>query len=167
MEADHPSEAMSYKDTLRLYYEEEIMGEAYFGALASHSSDKLAQEKLHLLAQVEQHAAGAVEPLLRKYALTTRTKSELFELGRRDAEAHTSWDWAQFITHITQHYPNYLEQFANLESMAPERDLPVLRFLTEHETVTIEFAKAEQAGDSNAVAPLTRYLAATPPLIGA
>jgi len=67
---------MTYTDTLLLYYEEEIMGEAYFNALAPNFSDPLVARKLLLLASVEQHAALAVAPLISKYGLTARPAIE-------------------------------------------------------------------------------------------
>jgi len=63
-------------------------------------------------------------------------------------------------------YPAYMDDFARLESIAPPADLPVLKFLTEHETVTIEFANAEQAGRADSTKSLERYLASTPPQVG-
>ena len=43
----------AYRKTLLDYFEEEIMGEAYFDALAEHFDGTGERDKLHLLARVE------------------------------------------------------------------------------------------------------------------
>ncbi len=53
-----------YLKTLLLYYEEEIMGEAYFYALAGQFDGTAEREKLALLAAVERRAADVVRPLV-------------------------------------------------------------------------------------------------------
>ena len=62
-----------YLKTLLSYYEDEIMGEAYFYGLVDHFEEK---EKLTLLARVERRAAESVVPLLNKYDLVPRDESE-------------------------------------------------------------------------------------------
>ena len=59
--------SQKYLDTLQLYYEEEVEGEAYFDEAAKAFDDPLVREKLILLAECERHAAEAVEPLVHKY----------------------------------------------------------------------------------------------------
>ena len=44
-------------------------------------------------------------------------------------------------------YPAYVDDFENLERMAPNVDLPPLKILTLHEVVAIEFAEMEIAGN--------------------
>lgn len=51
-----------YQCTLLLYYEEELIGEAYLHRLRDYF---LENEKLSLLADVERHAANAVLPLVK------------------------------------------------------------------------------------------------------
>ncbi|MGI9404945.1 MAG: hypothetical protein ACR2O4_01125 [Hyphomicrobiaceae bacterium] len=155
----------SYLDTLLLYYEEEIMGEAYFYGLSNHFDGPGEKEKLNLLAEVERHAAKAVKPLLEKHGLVSRTEAELQSIGKRDVEQHAGWDWNALITDMSVRYPDYLVEFDSLEKMAPDDDLAPLQFLTEHEVVAIEFANKELAGDADSAEPLRRYLATEPPQV--
>jgi len=53
-----------YLETLQLYYEEEIEGEAYFAALAERLTDPEQRAKMQMMADVETYAAAAVHPLL-------------------------------------------------------------------------------------------------------
>lgn len=147
-----------YLDTLLRYYEEEVMGEAYFHGLADHIGGTVEREKLALLAGVECRAAEAVRPLLEKYGLAPRDESLLKRLGEADVEPHRHYRWAELMAHMAAGYPAYLDGFAALERLAPEDDLPALELLTQHEVVTIEFANREIAGDPDSVAPLRDYL---------
>ena len=144
-----------YLQTLLRYYEEEISGEAYFYGLAKHFDES---EKLVLLAKIERLAAQAVLPLLKKYGLKPRDESALKTLGEGDVERHESYSWPDFLEHILNRYPGYLEDFARLEDMAPEEDLYALKILTEHEVAVIDFAKKEISNDPESLHPLLRYL---------
>ncbi len=148
-----------YLDTLRLYYEEEIMGEAYFYGLAEHFNGPGEREKLILLAEVERHAAETIRPLLQKHNLLPRTDKELKPFGQKWVDQHGQWSWNELMTDIVVRYPDYLDDFAALENMAPKEELPPLKILTEHEVVAIEFANREVAGDADSTEPLRRYLA--------
>lgn len=144
-----------YLPTLLSYYEEEISGEAYFYALAEHFKQR---DKMILLARIEREAARAVEPLLQKYGLVTRDESLLHELGRNSLKSHQSLSWAEFMQHIVERYPAYLDEFHALEAMAPTDDLPKLRRLTHHEVAVIDFASRELEGADDSLAPLMAYL---------
>lgn len=157
------TKASGYLDTLLLYFEEEIMGEAYFLGLADHFDGPGEREKLNLLAQVERHAAEAVRPLLHKYGLSPRTDAELKPLGQAWVERHGRWDWYKLVKNMSVRYPGYVDDFERLESMAPGEDLPALKILTEHEVVAIEFANREVAGDPMSMEPLRCYLAPPAP----
>lgn len=154
-----------YLATLLLYYEEELMGKAYFYGLCAHFPDTDQQNKLRLLAQVEHHSAQAVRPLIDKYALEPRRAEELSAIGATKVDAHKHWTWLELVTYMVQRYPRYLDDFAYLENLAPEEDQPPLRFLTRHEVAAIAFAEQELAGDADSASPLNRYLAELPPCI--
>ncbi len=148
----------TYRKTLLDYYEEEIMGEAYFHALAEHFDGEGERDKLRLLARVERRAAEAVEPLLRKHDLTARDEAVLKSLGEADVAAHRDYGWHELMAYMAARYPGYVDDFEALERLAPEADLPALKLLTGHEVAAIEFATGEVAGEADSTAPLHRYL---------
>ncbi len=156
MDNDNSKQKSKYLEKLLSYYEDEIVGEAYFYGLVEHFDEK---EKLVLLARVERHAAESVVPLLEKYSLVPRDDCELKTLGESYVKHQKSLDWTEFMKRIVKHYPDYLDDFSGLEKMAPEDDLYALNVLTEHEVAAIDFAKKELAGDPNSVTPLHQYLA--------
>ena len=71
-------------------------------------------------------AAQSVLPLLEKYALSPRDQSILKAEGEEATLQHQNMGWLQFMAHIVQRYPGYLDEFAALEAMAPKEDLLVL-----------------------------------------
>ena len=148
----------AYLKTLLLYYEEEVMGEAYFYALADQFDGTAEREKLALLAAVERRAADVVRPLVDKYDLVPRDDAVLKALGEASVGRHQHFSWRELMTYITVRFPAYLDEFDALEKMAPADDLLVLKQLTYHEVVTIDFAHKEIAGDPDSVAPLRRYM---------
>ncbi|MBL4871843.1 MAG: hypothetical protein JKY41_00215 [Rhodobacteraceae bacterium] len=147
----------AYLDTLLLYYEEEIEGEAYFQALADVAKKPDHRNKLHLLAKVERHAASATLPLVLKYRLRPRSDAELLSSGQVQARM-TNEPWESLLADMALTYPGYIEDFLRLETMAPPEDLPRLRLLTAHETVAIAFLDLEISGAPDSAAPLEAYL---------
>ena len=152
-----------YLDTLLLYFEEEIMGEAYFYGLTNHFAKPHERAKLALLAQVERYAAEAVRPLLEKHGLVPRTDLQLKPLGEAWIKRRGHFDWDELMTDMSVRYPGYVDQFEALERMAPEEDLHALKILTDHEVAAIEFANREVAGAPDSLAPIRRYLGHSAP----
>ncbi len=144
-----------YLNTLLTYYEEEVAGEAYFYGLMEHFEE---QEKLALLAEVENRASESIVSLLNKYQLKPRSATELNTEGKGHVSRHESLTWDELMTHMVVHYPGYLENFAALQKMAPPEDLLALNRLMNHEVAVIEFAKKELAGDPDSTAPLYKYI---------
>lgn len=147
-----------YLDTLLLYYEEEVEGEAYFQALAEMMDKPDHYDKLHLLAKVEHHAAAVTLPLIIKYALTPKSDAVLFQSGQ-DQARNTNNPWNDLMVEMAKTFPGYIDDFLRLEAMAPQADLPQLKLLTAHETAAIEFLDLEIMGAKDSVAPLEAYLA--------
>jgi len=147
-----------YQQTLLDYYEEEVMGEAYFHALAEHIDGDGVADKLHLLGEVERCAAQAVEPLLTKHKLKPRDRAALLSEGTLHIAAHKDYEWQDFVAYMVVRYPGYVDDFEALERLAPVEDLPRLKVLTKHEVVAIEFAVKEAAGDPDSTALLQTYI---------
>jgi dimethylamine/trimethylamine dehydrogenase len=147
-----------YLKTLLAYYEDEVMGEAYFHGLAEHIDGGAERGKLVLLAEVERRAADAILPLLEKHGLVPRGDSVLKALGEAHVERHQHYSWMEFVAYMAARYPAYVDDFEALEHLAPEEDLPALKVLTDHEVAAIDFANKEIAGDPDSLAPIREYL---------
>lgn len=155
------STSPKYLETLLLYHEEEIMGEAYFYGLADRFEAPRHREKLTLLARVERCAAESVRPLLVKYGLSSRPDFTLKEIGESWIERHEKPDWRALMNDMAERYPTYLDHFHALEEAAPEEDRAAIRVMAEHEVATIEFAKMEIAGDPRSIDLLQEYITPT------
>ena len=136
-ESEKPAD---YFATLTAYYEEEISGEAWYAALAD-LFDGARADKMRLLAAVERHTADIVRPLIEKHGLAVRDPEGLKEEGRT-AAARWAGDWDGLLAYMTRTFPGYVTQFRQLEGMGPPADRPMLRRMTEHEEVAIDFLAA-------------------------
>ena len=141
--------------TLCTCYEEKVSGEAYFYGLIPFLGE---DEILGLSARVERQAATSILPLIEKHGLEPRETGKLRQEGRAHAEHHKDRSWPEFMHHIVDRYPGYLEEFSALEAMAPKEDLKHLGKLTQHEVLAIEFAERELAGDPKSQESLKMYL---------
>jgi dimethylamine/trimethylamine dehydrogenase len=148
----------SYEETLVWYFEEEIEGEAYFHALAEYFDEPGAAEKLHVMAEVERCAADTMRPLLKRHNLETRDEDALRAGAVTRIGKDAKRTWPEFVDHVVDYFPIYVPMFEALENMAPPEDHAALERLTDHEHVTIDFAKREQAGDSDSARPMLDYI---------
>lgn len=151
-------ENRTYQETLCLYYEEEIEGEAYFAELARAFDTPEHTEKLLLLAEVERVAAASVAPLIAKHGLTPRPVEDLTASGRAEAQ-QTIVDWDALLAEMNETYPGYLRAFEGLEAMGPVEDQPRLAILTRHEAAALEFLALEPHAPQRSAAPLRAYIA--------
>jgi len=147
-----------YLVTLLRYFEEEIMGEAYFYGLAEKFPEQHQRDKMIYLARLERYAAEAVRPLLKKYTLEARSDYDLHEIGKKDIEKSFNMGWDGFVDYMVERFPEYVLEFKALETMAPTDDLAQLQILTEHEVAVIEFAILEKTGKPYSTRPLLAYL---------
>lgn len=146
-----------YLDTLTLYYEEEVEGEAYFHALAERLEDAEEKRKMRMVGDVETYAYTAVEPLLKKYDLTPRPRDELQAAARKSA-LESEGDYVHFIKKWQNEFPGYIDDFERLEAMAPPEDVAYLKILTDHEHAAIAFIAKELNGEPDSTFPMERYL---------
>lgn len=153
-----PASASEYLPTLKLYYEEEIMGEAYFTGLARYFHKPQQQEKLMLLSSIERCVADAVRPLLDRHGVTPRSDNELHAIGLEEVYRYKNAEWHDFVENILQTFPGYMDEFAALEAIAPKEDISLLEPFTSHEVAGIEFAKKDMLGDPESTQILKDYI---------
>lgn len=151
----------TYLKLLLLHYEEEVEGEACFSELAARFADADQWSKLDLLAQVEAHAAKAVEPLIEKYGLIPRSAEDLARVGKSGARIADA-DWERLLVEMSDAYPGYVDDFKRLEQMGPPEDRPRLSVLTEHEVAAVEFLALESTAPAESTVPLRAHLGRQP-----
>ena len=156
------SPSPEYLDKLRLYFEEEVEGEAYFIEAARAYDDPIIREKLELLAAVERHAAASIAPLLEKHGIRLQRRvAKLQALGRADARRMPA-NWNFFLARMHRTYPGFVARFQELEVLGPEDDRQRLNFLTQHEMAAMELLRLEAVDPAGSAEPLKEYLAEDP-----
>ena len=158
-----PRDSSEYQATLLLFYEEEVMGEAFFAGLARKFPAPRADRAMRLFSTMERCVADHVRPLLDKYGLCPRSDEELHRIGSLEAAQRVTSTWQDYMTSVATTFPAFLEEFAALRRVAPEADLLLLKIFDDHEVATIDFAKREIAGDPDSFVSLNDFIAAYRP----
>jgi dimethylamine/trimethylamine dehydrogenase len=149
----------TYRELLLVAYEQEVAGVGYFSGLAERFRDLGRQAELELLAAIEEQTARAIEPLLEKYRLVSRSRAELERLGREDAATEAASSWDALMTVFAAEFPVFVEGFERLVELAPEDEKAVARQLLDHERTLVDFAQRELQGESDdAVGVVRRHL---------
>lgn len=146
-----------FAEAVRVAYEEEIVGETYFARLAEFHSGR-ARQALELMAAMEVVTAQAVEPVLQRGGIQTRSREALRSEGRAEAEALADQTATALFTTMRDTYDTYLREFERLVELADATDRPAMQILLDHEVAIIDFARAELAGEADSLRPLQTYL---------
>ena len=147
-----------YEAALLLSYEEEISGEAYFARLAELYSGRQSQALL-LLAKIERCTAFTIRPLMDRHRLVAADPVELRAVGRAEAETHIGDTWQTLVAGMVSKFPDFVEEFEQIERLAPAEDSELIGVLKAHEIAAIEFVRKEAKGAPNSLAPLEAFLA--------
>ena len=99
----------SYLDGLLQAYEAEIAGEAYFKALTGVFSEARHQDKLMLLAEVEQRTWKILHPLVIRHELKPGDGAKLAVRGVILAEESAFRRWRDLLQNMTTRYPGFIE----------------------------------------------------------
>ena len=152
-----PRAFSDYEAALKMAYEEEVSGEAFFEALAGLHEGTLHQA-LTLMAQMERVTARVLSPLIAKRLSEACDIAALRRAGMQDAEALRATSAQDLLVHMRDDYPAYVTEFEWVVQMAPHEDRPLAQVLVEHEVAIIEFARAELAGDAHSLGFLKQFL---------
>ncbi|TVQ57181.1 MAG: hypothetical protein EA355_05155 [Rhodobacteraceae bacterium] len=155
-----PRAFTDYDASLRVAWEEEIEGEAYFLRLAE-AHDGRAAEALTLLAEIEAVTARALAPALRRRCVPMADLDALRARGRAAAEPLAGMAWPDLAAWMAENFAPFIAEFEALEALGPPEDAEALRVATDHERAAVAFAAAEAAGDPDSFRPLRDFLAQT------
>ena len=151
----------AYAPALQLFLEEEFLGDALFDTLAGFHAGK-ARQALHLMAEIERGVIAAMQPAIARHRLTLANPEDLRAEGRTEASAMRALSWADFLNHVDQDYPAFLDEFEQLFRLAPEADKADAQLLLDHEVALMDFAAAERNGDPSSIAILSTFLGRLP-----
>lgn len=157
--AQRPRQFAGYDCGLLLSYEEEISGIGYFAALAGFHQGR-PRRALLLMSAIERATAAAIRPLLQRRGLRPAAADQLEASGRHQADHQRGLPWPQLVAEMADNYPAFVEEFRQIERLAPAEDRTAMGILIDHEVAAVAFAQREAAGDPRSLAPLEQFLAA-------
>jgi hypothetical protein len=141
-----------------LFCEEEISGEAYFARMADFYPGRQRWALLRL-AEIERRTVSAMHPLLERHGLAVADPVALAAAGRAEAEQMSGASWQKLVADMVSGFPTFVAEFEQFEQLAPASDRSVVRLLTRHEAVAVEFAALEVRDDAESHRPLEAFLA--------
>jgi dimethylamine/trimethylamine dehydrogenase len=148
----------SFDEGFALSFNEEISGESYFAALAEAEADPRAAALLTKLSLIEAKTLAAMRPMAVARGLLPPDEDAIRQSGRMSARDRKHGTFDAFAAHVVRDYPAYVEEFTQLEALAPPEAKPLARLLTDHEVVMIDMARLVLAGQGDPHAPLDGYL---------
>lgn len=135
-----------YREGIRLAWQGEQWGQAFFERLAKSTEDAGHRAKWRVLAELEEATGARLAPLV-----DDRTAVSLDEEIRPlDAAvaAYSRLPWPEAMQQMMIVLDPAIERFSELLVMAPEEDRETVQILFDHEVALKQFAERELAGDS-------------------
>lgn len=157
-QAKGPRRFDHYPSALILFWEEEIGGIAFFRALSQGFVGRQ-KRALELLAEAEVITADLLRPLLDKYGLKAADPEGLTAGGIREAKALGEVSWAELLKRWQVGFPDFVDEFEQIERLAPPPDLPRLKCVTAHEIAAVDFLNLELQGSADSLRPLEDFVA--------
>ena len=155
--SQQPRIITDFAPTLQLFLEEEFIGDALFDALANFHEGR-ARQAFQLMAEIERGVIATMGPAIARHGLKLADPEGLREDGRCEAEAMRDMSWSDFLSHVDEDYPAFVDELEQLFRLAPKADKADIQLFLDHEVALIDFAAAEQNGDPKSVDILTAFL---------
>ena len=125
------------------FYCDEIVGEAFFTALAQNSSEPDRGAKWRTLASLERTVAARLRAALEAHGVSIPAPAPDQRRGVESAQAYAGLTWGQALERLRPELDRYVCDFQAAESRMPADLLPLARFVTAHERALLEFVTRE------------------------
>ncbi|MCE8522677.1 hypothetical protein KBY30_16910 [Ruegeria pomeroyi] len=150
-----PRRFPDYQTALKVAFDEEIAGRAYFLMLARKYPEQ--RQALQLIARIEAVTASILRPPVTRAEITPGDPEILNSKGQAEAAVEQR-PWLEFVWSMANDYPAYIQEMTDLLHIAPSADRAALEALVAHEQAIVDFALAETRGDSKSMQPLIDFL---------
>ncbi len=148
----------NYLEGIRSAWLGEQFGEVFFNALAARTDDPLLQARWQTLARLEQVTGAKMAAVLERHGEQAAT-DEAIEISDEVLAQYTSASHADSMRRMKDVVEQAIARFDQLLAVAPEEDVPEVRFLVQHEQALLTFAERELADDGGqALAEVERLL---------
>jgi hypothetical protein len=128
-------------------YAAEVLGEALANRWLELATDPEQKYKLGLFLQLESEAKVRLRPLLARYGISLIEESCQRKTGAEEAEQFAALPWKEAMAAMSQLCLPYAERFRTLLAAAAPEDVPLIRFMVDHEETVSRIAGREAKGE--------------------
>jgi len=128
-------------------YAAEVLGEAMANRWMELTTDPIQKYKLGLFLQLESEAKVRLRPLLARHGISLVEEERHRAAGAAAAEQFAAQSWKEAMATLAQLALPYAHRFQKLLDMAPPEDVPLVRFMVDHELSVSRIAEREALGE--------------------
>ena len=129
-------------------YAAEVLGEGLANRWLELAVDPIQKYKLGLFLQLESEAKVRLRPLLARYGLSLVEDEHHRSSGAAVAEQFAAQPWKDAMSTLSKLALPYVHRFRSLLDAAPAEDVPLVRFMVDHEQSVARIAEREALGES-------------------
>jgi hypothetical protein len=129
-------------------YAAEVLGEGLANRWIQLTTDPIQKYKLGLFLQLESEAKVRLRPLLARHGISLVEGEQHRAAGAAAAEQFAAQSWKEAMATLAQLALPYAHRFQSLLEVAPPEDVPLVRFMVDHELSVSRIAEREAQGES-------------------
>ncbi|MGO9988049.1 MAG: hypothetical protein ACLQAR_10405 [Steroidobacteraceae bacterium] len=129
-------------------YAAEVLGEGLANRWLELTTDPIQRYKLGLFLQLESEAKVRLRPLLARNGISLVEEERHRSAGAAAAEQFAAQSWREAMATLAQLALPYAHRFQSLLEVAPPEDVPLVRFMVDHELSVSRIAEREAQGES-------------------
>lgn len=129
-------------------YAAEVLGEGLASRWLELATDPDQKYKLGLFLQLESESKIKLRPLLARHGLSLVEDARLRSDGAAAAERFAALTWREAMATLADLALPFLHRFQALLEHAPPADLPLVKFMVDHEQSVIRIAQREAKGQA-------------------
>jgi hypothetical protein len=137
----------TYVSELAELYAAEVLGEALANRWLELASDPDQKYKLGLFLQLESEAKVRLRPLLASHGISLIEEARHKTAGISEAEELAGLPWEEAMATLAKLAVPYAQRFEALLKIAKPEDVPLIRFMVDHERSVSRIAECESAGE--------------------
>jgi hypothetical protein len=129
-------------------YAAEVLGEGMANRWLQLTTEPIQKYKLGLFLQLESEAKVRLRPLLARHGISLVEEEQHRVAGAAAAEQFAAQPWKEAMATLAQLALPYAHRFQALLEAAPPEDVPLVRFMVDHELSVSRIAERESRGES-------------------
>src|ERR1700681_4218618 len=129
-------------------YAAEVLGEGLANRWLELATDPSERYKIGLFLQLESEAKVRLRPLLARHGISLVEEEQHRAAGAAAAEQFAAQSWKEAMAPLAQLALPYAHRFQSLLEVAPPEDVPLVRFMVDHDLSVSRIAEREAQGES-------------------